>query len=124
MHFRNSCTRSISSCCIRQVPSGASGGRGLNFLIVFFTRKFQETSVTKSFSTGNAFIGSTVTGFSKGSSLRRVIHISLGIPLTSAEHEPHFPALQFHRHARSFAWVAWIWFTASSTTIPSETPVV
>src|SRR5213075_56181 len=88
----------MSCCCIRHVPSGASGGRGLNFLIFFFTRKFHETSVTKSLSTGNAFIGSTVTGFSKGSSLSRVIHISFGIPLTSAEHEPHLPALQFHRH--------------------------
>ena len=29
------------------------------------------------------------------------MHISRGIPLTSAEHEPHLPALQFHRQARS-----------------------
>src|SRR5438309_11274412 len=108
MHLRNSWTRSISACAMRQVPSGASGGRGLNFLIFFFTRKFHETSVTKSLSTGNAFIGSTVTGLSKGSSLSRVIHISFGIPFTSAEHEPHLPALQFHRHARSVACVAWI----------------
>src|SRR5437773_4926781 len=98
MHFRNSCTRSMSSCCIRQVPSGASGERGLNFLILFFTRKFHETSVIKSFTTGNAFIGSTVTGLSNGSSLSRVIHMSFGIPFTSAEQEPHLPALQFHRH--------------------------
>src|SRR4030095_9107453 len=103
MHVENSCTRSMSPCCIRQVPSGASGGRGLKFLIFFFTRKFHETSVTKSFVTGNAFIGSTVTGFSNGSSLNRVIHISFGMPFTSAEHEPHLPALQFHRHARSLA---------------------
>ena len=48
MHLRNSCTRSTSACCMRQVPSGASGERGLNFLIVFLTRKFQETSVTRS----------------------------------------------------------------------------
>ena len=91
----------MSSCCIRHVPSGASGGRGLNGLIFFLTRKFHETSVTRSFTTGNAFIGSTVTGFSSGSSLSRVMHISLGIPLTSAEQEPHLPALQFQRHARS-----------------------
>ena len=48
MHLRNSCTRSTSACAMRQVPSGASGGRGLNFLIVFLTRKFHETSVTRS----------------------------------------------------------------------------
>src|SRR6266536_441063 len=81
----------MSSCCIRQVPSGASGGRGLKGLIFFFTRKFQETSVTKSLSNGNAFIGSIVTGFSNGNSLSRVMHISFGIPLTSAEHDPPFP---------------------------------
>src|SRR5258708_2386640 len=106
MHLRNSWTRSMSSCCIRQVPSGASGGRGLNFLIFFFTRKFHETSVIKSFSTGNAFIGSTVVGLSSGHSLLLVMHISFRIPLTSAEHDPHFPALQFQRQARSFACVA------------------
>src|SRR6266513_1447401 len=27
----------------------------------------------------------------------RVMHMSRGLPLISAEHEPHFPALQFHR---------------------------
>src|SRR5947208_5174574 len=101
MHFRNSCTRSISSCCMRQVPSAASGGRGLNFLIFFLTEKFQETSVIKSLITGNAFIGSMVTGLSNGNSLMRVMHMSFGIPFTSAEQEPHFPALQFHRQARS-----------------------
>src|SRR5438128_12416730 len=98
----------MSCCCIRHVPSGASGGRGLNFLIFFFTRKFHETSVTKSLSTGNAFIGSTVTGFSIGSSLSRVIHISFDIPITSAEHDPHLPALQFHLPARSLDCVAWV----------------
>src|SRR5438132_10415720 len=106
MHFRNSCTRSMSSCTIRQVPSGASGGRGLNGLIRFFTRKFQETSLIKSFTTGKAFIGSTVIGRSSGRSLIRVIHIKRGIPFTSAEQEPHLPALQFHRQAKSVAWVA------------------
>ena len=30
------------------------------------------------------------------------MHMSRGFPFTSAEHEPHFPALQFHRTARSF----------------------
>src|ERR1051326_6636662 len=31
------------------------------------------------------------------------MHISRGLPLISAEHEPHFPALQFPRTARSGA---------------------
>ena len=78
----------------------------------------------KSFTIGNAFIGSIVIGFSSGRSLSRVMHMSFGMPLTSAEHEPHLPALQFQRQARSFACVAWMWCTASSTTMPSETPVV
>src|SRR3954466_13591413 len=108
MHFRNSWTRSISSCAIRQVPSAASGGRGLKGLIFFFTRKFQETSVIKSFWIGNALIGSIVTGLSSGRSLSRDMHISFGIPLTSAEQEPHLPALQFQRQARSLADSAWI----------------
>ena len=33
----------------------------------------------------------------------RVLHVTRGRPLTSAEHEPHWPALQFHRTARSGA---------------------
>ena len=57
---------------------------------------------------GNAFIGSTVTGWSSGSEFRRVMHISFGMPLISAEQEPHFPALQFQRTARSTACSAWI----------------
>jgi hypothetical protein len=36
----------------------------------------------------------------------RVMHMSLGIPLISALHEPHLPALQFQRTAKSEAWVA------------------
>src|ERR1044071_3615065 len=108
MHLRNSCTRSTSSCAMRQVPSGASGLRGLNFLIFFLTRKFHETSVVKSRRLGNARIGSMVTGLSSGLWSSRVMHINFGMPLISAEHEPHLPALQFQRHARSFACVAWI----------------
>ena len=123
MHFRNSCTRSTSRCAIRQVPSGASGGRGLNFLILFLTRKFHETSVTRSLIGGNARIGSTVTGSCRFSWLSRVMHISRGLPLISAEHEPHLPALQFQRTARSGACSAWILCTTSSTTMPSETSV-
>ena len=34
------------------------------------------------------------------------MHISLGWPLISALHDPHLPALQFQRTARSPAWVA------------------
>ena len=34
------------------------------------------------------------------------MHISFGMPLTSAEQEPHLPALQFQRQARSVACVA------------------
>src|SRR6476469_6997596 len=103
MHLRNSCTLSISSWNIRQVPSFSSGGRGLNFLMFFFTVKFHETSVTKSLINGKAFIGCSSTGLLRGRSLRRVIHISLGMPLISAEQEPHLPALQFQRTARSLA---------------------
>ena len=50
-----------------------------------------------------------MTGLSSGRSDSRVMHISLGMPLTSAEHEPHLPALQFQRTARSLACSAWIW---------------
>ena len=119
MHFRNSWTRSTSCWSMRQVPSGASGARGLNFLIRFLTSKFQLTSDTRSFSSGKARIGSMVTGWSGGRSLIRVMHMSRGLPFTSALQEPHLPALQFQRTARSPADSAWIWWTASSTTIPS-----
>src|SRR5215471_3290010 len=108
MHLRNSCTRSMSGCVIRHVPSAASGGRGLNSLIFFFTSKFHETSVTRSLILGKAFIGSTVIGSCRGRSLKRVMHINFGSPLISAEQEPHLPALQFQRNARSLADSAWI----------------
>src|SRR5260221_13398137 len=42
-------------------------------------------------------------GCSIGSVFVRVMHMSFGMPLISAEHEPHLPALQFHRTAMSFA---------------------
>ena len=88
------------------------------------TPKFQDTSVTRSLIGLNARIGSTLTGSSSGSSLSRVMHMSLGMPFTSAEQEPHLPALQFHRTARSLACSAWIWWIASSTTMPGATVVV
>ena len=47
------------------------------------------------------------------------MHISRGLPFTSAPHEPHFAALQFQRTARSGACVRWISCTASRTTVPS-----
>src|SRR3954449_6740622 len=68
-------------------------------------------------------MGVTVTGASSGSVFSRVMHISRGLPLISAEQEPHFPALQFQRTARSGALSAWMRCTASSTTIPSTTSV-
>src|SRR5690349_4519473 len=102
MHLRNSCTRSTSACAIRHVPS-ASFALGLNFLMPFLTRKFHETSVTRSLIGGNVRIGSTVTGSNRLSWLMRVMHIRRGLPLISAEQDPHLPALQFHRTARSGA---------------------
>jgi hypothetical protein len=92
--------------------------------ICAFTRKFHETSVTRSRSGGNVRMGSIVTGSDSGSEFNRVMHMRRGRPLISAEHEPHLPALQFHRHARSGACSAWMRCTASSTTIPSEISVV
>ncbi len=80
--------------------------------------------MTRSFTIGNAFIGSIVTGRSSGSSSSRVMHISFGMPFTSAEQEPQRPALQFQRTARSFAASAWMRCTASSTTMPAVTAVV
>ena len=53
------------------------------------------TSVARSRISGNAFIGSTVISPSNLST--GVLHISLGTSLISAEHDPHFPALQFQR---------------------------
>ena len=54
----------------------------------------------------------------------RVMHMSFGMPLISAEHEPHLPALQFQRTPGRWPASAWIWWTASSTTMPSVTSVV
>src|SRR5947208_3587765 len=52
------------------------------------------------------------------------MHISFGMPLISAEQEPHLPALQFHRTAMSGAWVACSRWITSSTTSPSFTSTV
>src|SRR5688572_30767809 len=51
----------------------------------------------------------------------RVMHDSRGRPLISMLHEPHLPALQFHRIARSLASRAWIRWSTSRTTMPSST---
>jgi hypothetical protein len=71
--------------------------------------------------TGKARRGVTVIGSPGSNTLRRVMHSSRGRPFTSALHEPHLPALQFQRTARSPAWVAWTRWTASRTTSPSST---
>jgi len=84
--------------------------------------KFEDTSVTRSRINGNARMGSMRTG-SSGRSDIRVMHIRRGLPLISAEHDPHLPALQFQRTARSLAVSAWILCTASSTTIPGAISV-
>src|SRR6187551_3125210 len=74
--------------------------------------------------TGNVRIGVTVI-VSVGSNVdSRVMHISRGLPLISALHDPHLPALQFHRTARSGACSAWSRWIASRTTSPSSTGTV
>ena len=80
--------------------------------------------MTRSRITGNARIGVTVIVSVSSKSDSRVMHISRGRPLTSALHEPHLPALQFQRTARSPAWVAWSRWMASRTTSPSSTCTV
>ena len=74
--------------------------------------------------TGKARIGETVTGSVVSSVLIRVMHMSLGLPSISAEHEPHLPALQFQRTARSGASSAWMRWTTSRTTSPSTSSTV
>ncbi len=77
--------------------------------------------MTRSCITGNVRIGVTVMVSSSENVLIRVMHISFGMPLISALHEPHLPALQFQRTARSGAWVACSRWMTSSTTSPSFT---
>ena len=50
----------------------------------------------------------TVTVSSSPKVDMRVMHSRRGRPLISAEQEPHLPALQFHRMARSGACSDWI----------------
>ena len=93
------------------------------FLIPFFTLKFHDTSVTRSLIGGNARIGSTVTGWFKSSVFSRVMHISLRPAVDLRRARAALPALQFQRTAMSLACSACTRWTASSTTIPSETSV-
>jgi hypothetical protein len=65
--------------------------------------------------------GVTVIVSSSVNTDMRVMHNRRGLPLISAEHEPHLPALQFHRTARSGACVAWRRWMMSRTTSPSFT---
>ena len=74
--------------------------------------------------TGNARIGVTVMVSEGSKSDSRVMQSRRGRPLISALHEPHLPALQFHRIARSPVWVAWSRWSASRTTSPSDTSTV
>src|ERR1700709_248893 len=72
--------------------------------------------------TGNVRIGVTVQGSASPNVDIRVMHISRGRPLISAEQEPHLPALQFHRTARSGVCVAcnrWMRSRTSSPASPS-----
>ena len=80
--------------------------------------------MTRSFTRGNVFIGATVIGSFFGKTFMRVMHISRGLPFTSALHEPQRPALQFHRMARSPACVAWRRCRTSRTTSPSSAATV
>ena len=70
--------------------------------------------------TGNVFTGETVITSPGANSFIRVMHMSFGWPLISALQEPHFPALQFQRTARSGACAACIRWTTSRTTMPGS----
>jgi hypothetical protein len=71
--------------------------------------------------TGNVRNGVTVMVSSAVNVDIRVMQPSRGMPLISIEHEPHLPALQFQRQARSGASVACSRWMMSSTTSPSLT---
>ena len=74
--------------------------------------------------TGKARSGVTVMVSASVNVPIRVMHSSRGLPLISALHEPHLPALQFQRTARSAAWVACSRWMTSRTTSPSLTVTV
>ncbi len=77
--------------------------------------------MTRSRTTGNARSGVIVTTSSSANVPIRVRHSSRGRPLISALHEPHLPALQFHRTARSGVGLACNRCRMSRTTSPSFT---
>ena len=77
--------------------------------------------MTRSLITGKVRIG-VIVSVSSGVKIDiRVMQASRGRPLISIEHDPHLPALQFHRMARSLAWVACSRCSTSRTTSPSLT---
>ena len=78
-------------------------------------------STTRSLITGKARSGVIVIVSVASNVDIRVMHISRGRPLISALHDPHLPALQFHRTARSWASVCWSRWMMSRTTSPSLT---
>ena len=80
--------------------------------------------MTRSLITGNVRSGVTVIVSSSVNVDIRVMHSSRGRPLISALHDPHLPALQFQRTARSPAWVACSRWMMSRTTSPSFTSTV
>ena len=80
--------------------------------------------MTRSRMTGKVRSGVTVIVWSSVKVLIRVMQSSRGLPLISALHDPHLPALQFHRTARSGVWVAWSRWMMSRTTSPSFTSTV
>ena len=69
--------------------------------------------------TGKVRIGVSVIVSPGSNRFIRVMHASRGRPLISIEQDPHLPALQFQRTARSPAWVAWRRCRMSRTTSPS-----
>src|SRR4029453_3554521 len=57
---------------------------------------------------GNVRIGATdTTSFGSKMSMR-VMHIRRGLPLISALHDPHLPALQFHRQGGGGGGGGWV----------------
>ena len=108
MHFRNSCTRSTSR--LRHAP-GAVGRIGrprlelLDALLHPEVPRHVGDEVLDGRERPHRLDGDRLV---RSSVLSRVMHIRRGLPLISAEHEPHLPALQFQRTARSLACSAWI----------------
>ena len=77
--------------------------------------------MTRSRITGKVRSGVIVTVSVSSKVDIRVMQPSRGMPLISIEQEPHLPALQFQRQARSGAWVACSRWMTSRTTSPSLT---